>query len=658
VLLSDSTGRHIWSDHGLRTKECLDFLLGLSRRGIVVGFGLSYDTCHWLADLPPVSFKDRWKDGSKHGLFGPWHDARWPDPSNGPYRIRWIPKRFVEIWRAEPDGKKTYVRIEDVISNLEGGFEQVVRDWLGFEAASPNLSWGKAQRSHFSLEDKERIIAYNSEENTLLVDVMRRFQEARKECGFRSPRFYSPAVLAREMMRRHHAELYVKAPRPTEVTAGELFAMFGARIELGQIGLTRPDQKVYEFDRNAAYPYEIARLPNFANGRWEHEAKIRPNSRWSLYKVFWDFHPEKLLFFPLPFHTPEGSVRFPFAATGWAWAPEVEVALEAARIGKGTVGIIDGWHFVPNDPNEHPFAWIEELFNERARRKDLPAGTAAHAAEYPLKLAMNAMFGIMAQSIAFDPIKGPPFKDFGLAGLITTGTRAALYRIALRNMPSVISFNTDALFSTDPDLLRPAELGKALGQFKRSVFEEGVFAMSGVYRLLKGTLRDGSPDYEVRARGVGERALPFERIIEGWQRHEIEVRYLLPKPRFVGTRLALARNRFASRFGWVVNERKLNLLRPSGKRAQLPLGSDPSLGLVPTLPDYVGFSNEVESSPYRPKMERDAEESVNSELYIEDEVAEPPRTPASVAAETPPRLEREQHAPQLRLLASRRLAVA
>jgi hypothetical protein len=706
VLLSDSTGRSIWSDLGLTTKECLDFFLGLSKKGIVVGFGLGYDTTHWLRDLHPADFKEKRANGRTYGLFGRYHDVLWPDPQNGPYHIRWIPKRFFEVSkpcekdhehlpRCPPDCRivhrhektcppdcprkhrlhkigcppdctkihehKTgcppvFVHIDDVLSNFDGGFEKVVRDWLGSEEASPKLAWGKAQRSRFLLKDKRRIMAYNAEENALLVKVMQRYAQAREESGFRSSRFYSPAVLGRELLYRHHGKDYVKAPRPPVVEMRQRYAMFGAHIELGRIGRTRAGELVYEYDRRSAYPYWIAKVPNFANGRWERDRKtpghtpmFRPNSPWSLYHVMWDFDPEKSLYFPLPFHTDTGAIRFPFAASGWCWASEVEVAIEAAPKLYGTVEILDAEHFIPNDPDEHPFAWIADVFAERARRKALPEGTPGHAAEYPLKIAMNAVNGLLSQTICFDPDEGPPFKDLALSGLVMAGTRADLYRIAMRNMPSVISFNTDAIFSTDPDLLRPEEIGEGFGQFKREVYEEGVFAKQGVYRLRRGTLPNGEPDYVIRARGVGGRALPFDRIIEGWHRHEERITYLLPKPHFVGAKQALAQNRFASRFEWEVQERSFDLRHPSDKRMSLPADSDPSLGLVNTVADYVGFMAEVESWPYKPKTEHDPEETLNEELAWEEECGEreacgddprEPRTAASALAGTPPRLER------------------
>jgi hypothetical protein len=627
VLLSDSTNRGIWQDRGLSTSQCLDFLLGLSKCGIVVGFGLNYDIAHWLRDLQPKDFRrdadHRYvpRGRAKYGLFGERSETYW-----GAYKLRWIPNRFFEVWRCRQgnhDGQDgwhtsscfrrengpTYVRVEDVLSNFQGGFEKVVDEWLPPTAPSGLLAWGKAARVHFRIEDRPRICQYNAEENQLLVKVMEQYQKVRHQVGFRASKFYSPAVLAKELLRKNGARAYVNAARPPEVEAAQMCAFFGGRIELGRMG--RTVEELYSYDLTSAYPAVIEQLPNFARGRWEEESKIRSGSRWSLYHFRWDFVTEDRLYFPFPFRTEKSSIRFPNIATGWAWGRELEAAIASTEHVNRRLTILDGWHFVPEDPEERPFAWIRETFEERARRK-----AAEDRSEYPLKIAMNAIYGSLAQSISFDRTRAT-YTDFALAGLVTSETRARLYAAASRNMASVISFNTDELYTTDGHLLPDSEIGTDLGQFKRTVWDEGIFVMPGIYQLFSGrqpgkyvdvrSLSHGAFEEwkerttETRARGVGERSLPFSAILGAWHSRLPRLPYTLIRPRFVGARLALARGDFDSRFDWAEVLRHANLRRPSLKRGTIPESADPSQDLVDTKANSDGFVWEDESSPYRPK---------------------------------------------------------
>ena len=88
------------------------------------------------------------------------------------------------------------------------------------------------------------------------------------------------------------------------------------------------------------------------------------------------------------------------------------------------------------------------------------------------KRAIRAILGVLRQKVP-KPTNSEALKwqttmrsiaDLALAGLITSGTRAALYHIALRDMPSVISFNTDALFTTNENLVSSAELMAAIAR--------------------------------------------------------------------------------------------------------------------------------------------------------------------------------------------------
>lgn len=602
VLLADSTGRSLWRDEGLSTRECLDFLLRAAKgadpnvRRVLVGFGLSYDVEFWLRDLSAA----KWAR-----LFGPYHDCLW-----GPYRIRYLKGKWFEVWRIE--GERAYARVDDTRSLFGGTFLSAAREWLG-DAASPILAEGKERRVRFSLADRAFMEEYNAEENRLMVAIMLRFQAALDSLGARPAHYSSPAILGKWFLTQHDSKRFVPKPEDEPAEFADLYrrAYFGGRIEMAGVGRTGP---VLNLDLNSAYPAAVARLPNLANGRWVRQVPLLGEV--GMVRLRWDFRKVPRRFYPLPFRDRHGRVYFPPCGTGWVWEEEWRAALLYGDFPYDSIQVLDGWAFEPKDSTERPFAWVEGLYAQRAELK--ARGDPAH---YPLKIAYNSIYGSFAQELSLDPNHKPAYSHMGYAGLITAYTRAALYALIRFCEEATVAVATDGIYwGARPEALVPERKlpsSSALGMGKTEVYADMVSLQSGVYRLL-----DRSGEWSSFGRGYGGARVPWEDVERAWHEHRESVPYM-GRDRFVGHRLAAARHKPETWGEWEPVPRTIKLNSAGTKRNPLPRADliDPSRGVVWTRPNSL-FTPEDESQPYTFNKDRaKAEMDSSVEVEMEDETA-------------------------------------
>jgi hypothetical protein len=662
VLLAASDGAKdepLWDENGLGTIAIFEWLLSLPEKfgpSLYVGFGLNYDV-------------ERWLGAFDKGRMRKLHSARYRNSGVwfGPYQVRWVRGKWVELWRCplgshvhrlgcfRKENGAAHVKVEDVLSNFQGlSFEKVVEEWLGADRASSRLHAGKERRARFLVSDRDFMERYNAEENRLLVEVMRRFWAARRDLGIRRPEHYSPAVLSKDFLRRHGAKDCLVS-RPPDVDEAERFAYFGGRIECAQVG--RAHRPIWSYDINSAYPHVTANLPDLTRGEWVRDRRYRPELRWSLYRVRFDFRKTRRSFYPFPFRDAKGAVYFPPCGTTTVWDPELRAALDSGDFPRGSVEILRAWHFIPADPEARPFAWVEELYDLRREMKSSgnPQRVAIAAV---LKLALNAIYGSFAQQVSLDRDKVPTYQHLGYAGFITSATRAALYSLVRAvGEERVVSLATDALYVTEP--MRPsvrvyvdsertnaedpevtdafvacdvrwdegtprvvalALRSSSLGDLKEERYLDMVSVQSGVYQLFKegGTV-------EAHGRGWGGIQVPFDEIEQAWRERRSKIEYVL-KPRFVGSKLAIARGKFGTRFEWEPRPRTIALRDVGKKRLPLPDPArwsepeTPADRLFPTFPYGAGFTPRTESYPTRPKLRDDAREANEESVGFDAEV--------------------------------------
>jgi hypothetical protein len=311
-------------------------------------------------------------------------------------------------------------------------------------------------------------------------------------------------------------------------------AYYGGRSEVSAIGpIPGP---VYQYDLRSAYPAGMLRLPCPLHTRWEHKPRAKRLPDRGLYLAKVRFFHDDCLWCGLPFRQ-KGGLFWPFEGTGWYWSPEIEAAQRhlQARI----INVHDLW-IARCECDCRPFEWVEALYDERRRLGSDTRG-------YPLKLALNSLYGKFAQRCG----RGP-YHDPVSAGLITAITRAQLLEAVGQNPRAVVMLATDAVFSREPLSL---DIGEGLGQWEEKIWSDLFIAQPGVY------WSNSDLDKSVKSRGaprsiIGEAAHRFCDVFAEWlslQRRPGAIDLVLKERLvpsvpitlrvFIGCRLAVARGK-------------------------------------------------------------------------------------------------------------------
>lgn len=541
----------VYNPHGLLPRDCWEFLLSLPREfgpAIYVGFALGYDFEYWL---PTREDRLRLLDSTARCRYGP-------------YRFLWWPRKRFEVARLEGDCAR--VRVDDVFGYFATSFEHALNDWRIQVRADDRriLAEGKRRRRSFGLEDFESgfIDRYNAIELRLLAILVRLLNDARDQVGIHTSDFYSPANLATELFKQHGVKV---SPAPPAVEEAAYSAFFGGRIEAGAFGTYLG--RVYMYDINRAYPYAMASLPDLSQGSWVHGTQYVPGTPLSLYHTRRDF-PEGWRYYPLPWRDTNGAVYYPPRGSGWIWGPE----LDPDWVRRGWVVVDEAWHFIALGEPSRPFEWQAELYRKSLELK----ARGEYGQATALKLGQNSAYGKLAQrtSARTEVVDGvrvrarPTFHSPCYAGLITSLTRARLWRalgaLALTERAGfaespVVSFCTDGFFSLEPlldsadcplEFAAELEVSDRFGALKTECYDGLQILQSGVYRLLKG------PQWDGRGRGFANRRVPWEAIVQGWQRGLPSIQHGVEA--FIGHRRARAQPRLTPRT-WVHIPREIRL---------------------------------------------------------------------------------------------------
>lgn len=296
---------------------------------------------------------------------------------------------------------------------------------------------------------------------------------------------------------------------------------------------------------------------------------------------------------PLPWRYPGNrDVFFPAQGEGWYWWPEVDAALASLDTHPlYTLAVLDGYVWRP-ECKHVPFGWVPDLYRQRAEWK-----RAGNPAELPLKLALNSLYGKMAQQVGYNPDTGrrPPNHQLAWAGYVTSHTRAKLYRAAMQDERMIIQIATDGIFATEP---LQVDEGTDLGQWEVARHDWITMVQSGVYWTESGSYSRGydKPD-------SSPSSLDRERIIQGWRHHEQSLSF--SNVRFIGMGTAVTSAKAFRRWRrWLDvagGGRRLGLTMAGTKRRDVVPwweGGEltPAAGLVRSLPNYT-FSDEC-SAPY------------------------------------------------------------
>jgi hypothetical protein len=566
VMLGISHEKSLIDLGGLQTAKTLRYLFShLSSENLNVIYGGSYDFNMWLkgidretlAEIYNANFLSKGVD--VHG-----------------FTVKWQKGKGFSI---EKDGR--LVVINDVVSFFQCPFVQACDDYLQdsplWQANRDLVIREKAKRGDFDVSQLAEIDEYNQLELQLLVELVTELRVRLNKVNLRPRRWNGPGAIASALFTREKVKQHL-ATVPTPVATAGRFAYFGGRFEMLKYGAVQ--QKVYEYDINSAYPAALSRVPSLRDGLWSHsDGDIHDDDAFALYHVRYAGTRSDIPG-PVGVRGSTGNVSYPLKADAWIWTPELLTLKKYCDVVEGAIfEVVEVWHFKPADMTR-PFAFVPALFEQRRILK-----AAGDGAQIALKLALNSMYGKLAQQVGWipgtpsAPMRIPPYHQLEWAGYVTSWTRAKVLEAALENLEAIIAFETDALFSTEP---LNVTIGTGLGEWELTEFDSLTYVQSGHYygTLTKGKKVNGKIQKEVvKCRGIDKGQVTRRQVEDLLALPESQRILPAQLTRFYGAGVALMRNLENWWCRWKTEPKKLSLY-PTGKRIHIGCDACNSEGLT------------------------------------------------------------------------------
>jgi len=548
VLFGNSGGDRIKSRH-LRTGEMLEFILQQSvkhKTAHHVSFSFGYDVNMILGDLSPAHFETLASNGSVY-----W----------GKYRIAHVPAKWIDI----SDGERS-IRINDMFGFFQCSFIKALKSYIADDPLMEELAIiesGKAARSEFAFDEMAMIETYWDLENQLGQRLAEKLRELLHGVGFGVNQWHGPGAIANYIYKHNGIDKHKDAP-PLEVRDAAAYAYAGGRFEMFNLG--RYDETVYSIDINSAYPTAIANLPSLSpdHGFWRNVTTGFEDSNqigeFGVYRIVLHLPSFRYRSAGPAFHRDEKDrISFPWRTVGWYWSPEARHLLDT-----GYARVIEGWEWIGDGTK--PFSqFVPDYYYQRQELKAIGDG-----GEKALKLALNSLYGKMAQRVGWERSNGAPkWHRLEWAGFVTSQTRATLFAI-MDKIPThkLLGVETDGIYTT----VDPATLGiqhsTELGGWDVSTFEEFMYLQSGVY---SGLSSDGT--WKTKYRGLDSGTLTSASMAEYLRNCKPGEQWPAitgTTTRFVGYRAARMSTEFHNRHNhWITDDKALQI-GDVGKRVHVP----------------------------------------------------------------------------------------
>lgn len=484
-LFGNSLGWRVQA-YNLNTEDCLSLIIEseqLEPDAIHFGFAFNYDVNMILRNLP------------LHTL---WTLKRFGKCRYKGFDIEYLPRKWFRVAYGRGKGRSS-AQIFDTFTFFNSSLGNTLRKYrIGSQEQLDRIDAGKGERPDFQYEDITlHIEPYWETELVLMVELMDTFRGILENAGIFLRSWHGPGAIANYLLKTNGAKSHY-GDTPDEVIEAGRYAYFGGRFEPFMAGYY--DGPVYSADINSAYPFSHSRLPSLSEGKWVHGFGRGSNAardiRLGLYHVSYGC-PADNQAMPLPHRDRSGSVSFPNATSGWIHAPE------AALVWNDPNAEIDE-HWIFEDDGTFPFAWIEEMYEERLRMKERGDPT-----EYGLKLGINSLYGRVAQRAGWEKNgQAPPWHNLEWAGAITSECRSMVYSAAKSVGKGLISVDTDGVLSAIPFQRLPNGDGERLGQWKLSKYTGLLYVQNGFYWL-----RDADGKWlPPKSRGIPRKKLEFDTI--------------------------------------------------------------------------------------------------------------------------------------------------
>jgi hypothetical protein len=400
----------------------------------------------------------------------------------GEYQIKWIPRKAFEIRK----DKKVW-KFFDLWQFYRMSLNEASKKYLGDQKIEVEID--RFDDLRYWEENKEKIIRYCIKDAELTAKLGLLLQEKLNKINVSFEQPYSCGAIAI----KHFSQWYQPIPfKPTEWNFYAFLSYFGGRFEITKRGYV---PKVYQYDINSAYPYQIANLIDLRYGQWVKSKDVIETAEYGFCKIIIrdmkDTYVE-----PFCYRSKDGLVFYPKYENVLHFCTLHEL-LYAEKHYKLDYDIIDGWYFIP-EKYVYPFKDIQNIYEERRKIKKVDP-----VMQLVLKLIMNSLYGKFAErntisSIAKNPydydmsvfngedvIKIKKIKKVGklfnpvYASYITAKTRLQCLDLARKVKKHCVAMFTDCVVTTKKLDLDSTKLG----EWSFEMEGEGLFLLCGVYTI-------------------------------------------------------------------------------------------------------------------------------------------------------------------------------
>lgn len=473
-LFGASTGEYVTAE-SLTTVECFDVMLSVKESNpdaIHVAFSFKYDIDMILKDLQPTAVR----------LLIKTNKIKWRG-----YSIECLPGKWLQVTK-----NNLTCRIYDLFSFFASSFVAALKKWkVGTPDEIKRIELGKGQRGSFTLANlRTDVVPYWQKELDLLVQLAESLRTILYDAGIQPSRWHGPGAVADFLFRKYKSE--ASMPDYERIPSGVLdagqSAYAGGRFEAFRIGYY--EGPIYSADINSAYPYAMSRLPDMATGTWIYYSGLPERTTImetcvGMYHVRYVYNEEytrRIAYDGMPalghYRYPKsGTVHFRHKNPGvWIHAPEFQILLRQFESGLfSEFEVIEAWVYI--DDGTRPYEWVREIFDQRLEWKKV-----GNPAELAAKLGINSLYGKLAQRVGGKAGK-PKWHNLEMAGHITSTCRAMLYEASWEAHRSLVAYQTDGIYSTEPLLYLPNGAGVNLGQWEVEEYSAILHLQSGVYWL-------------------------------------------------------------------------------------------------------------------------------------------------------------------------------
>jgi len=454
-LIADNSGRYAYNSNGIPLSELIDFLTYKDNRYTLnTFFNLRFDTNAILKQLPIENLKELW---------------RFNITSYENYTIKLIPKKFLSIRK-----EKSSYNFYDISQFYNTSLDYASKKFLGKSKLIANLK----------NPVKDKIIDYCINDAILCKELTDYLLKQYHKIGLNLNKLYSTAYVSQKYFHK-----YCDIPilnRKHKWAEYAFNSYHGGKFETLQRGTF---DKLYYYDINSAYPYEIAQLWDLRRGYWEHKKEYDKDCKYAFIqcKIKIDMEPSIIPY-------PDRNLNiYPKGDLGVNYITKNEY--EYLETHKYEIEFIDGYFWKPI-MEDRPFTILKKLYEFRQKLK-----SENNPLEHNIKILLNSLYGKFIQ-ITVSNEKSMDFEDFDsvvddkddielikkiyktgnlfnpvYASLITANTRLKLVGHHNKN---IVGYATDSILSTRSlDL----HIDTGLGNWKLEGSGTGTVIGSGIYVL-------------------------------------------------------------------------------------------------------------------------------------------------------------------------------